>query len=380
MGVEHSLPRAIRDAREAQGMTQQDLATRAGFNSLQTVSDIERGRRDVKAWEAVRIAQVLRTSVDVLLGLADAPRARVLWRRGSPGASGERESRLLERARRYGLLEAWCGLPPAEPLPDYAFEPVGASFADVARLASWTGQALDLGSRPASALANVLQERYRVKVFAEPLGDGESAASVRDGFGAAVLVNASEAPWRQNFSLAHELFHLVTWTSVAQEMAKDPEGGEPYWLESLEKFANSFAANLLLPGEEVLAQFDGRVQDGRIPWVDLIEIAREFDVSTAALLWRLVNLRRMAADQVRDLLSNARFGELDRSTMVGRWSRDDLPSADLPERFVRLAWLAHQKGHLSRAKLAEFLEIPLGDLPELDDDAGLATEATLAPA
>src|SRR2546429_6426779 len=47
-----------------------------------------------------------------------------------------------------------------------------------------------------------------------------------------------------------------------------------------EKLANSFASCLLLPAECVLSAFAERLNERKISYADLVEIAREFDVST----------------------------------------------------------------------------------------------------
>ena len=128
--------------------------------------------------------------------------------------------------------------------------------------------------------------------------------------------------------------------------------------DKFEKLANYFASCLLLPAECVLTAFQEKLAENKISFTDLIEIAREFDVSTEALLWRLVNLRQIKADEVRKVLIDPAFRELDRSTMVDRWSRPK----ELSDRYVRLCFLSFQKGQLSRAKLAELIGLSLAEL------------------
>ena len=165
MPTKEALAAAVRRARDRAGLTQEDLAAQAGFPNPQTVSDIERGVRDVKARELQRIARALHTSYDVLLGTRAEPTARVLWRRGTGAVPRTQEAEFLERANRYAMLEEWCDLPPAEPLPEFPFNPATATYAGVDGLASRVARTLDLGSRPATALVTVLEERFRVKIF-----------------------------------------------------------------------------------------------------------------------------------------------------------------------------------------------------------------------
>ena len=370
MATKEELGAAVRRARDRAGLTQDELATAAGFVSAQTVSDIERGVRDIKAWELQRLAQNLHTSYDVLLGLRAEPVAHVLWRRGTRDVSKATEARLLERASRYAMLEEWSDLPAPEPLPEFPLDPATAWYPEVDALANRVARTLDLGSRPATALVKVLEERFRVKVFYEDLPDEESAACVRDSFGAAVLMNAGQAPWRRNYNFAHELFHLVTWDAVARVWPRD--GTEPEWAEQLERFANSFASHLLLPADELSAQYRVRCRDGRVADPDLVELAREFDVSTQALVFRLKFLRLLSAEEADATLERPSFRKLDRSTMADRWVQ---PQPGLPERYVRLAYLAYAKGRLSLARLAELLETTVSDLVAKHRERERAEEA-----
>ena len=371
-----ALASSIRRIRESQAMTQQQLAELAGLPAAQSVSDIELQRREVKAFELARIARALHTPVEELLGLITSPAERVLWRRAGTGRNPLIEAKLLERARRFALLERWCDLPPAEPLPDWELDPTTATRTEAENFAVRATRILELGSRPTSALLRILEERFGVKVFYEPMGEDGSAASVRGQFGSAMLINANEAPWRRNFNVAHELFHLLTWTSVDKKLAAD--GPDAPWCEEIEKLANVFASRLLLPADPLLSEFGARLHDSKIKYLDIVELAREFDVSSSALVWRLVSLGRLHPDDAELLLDNAIFRAIDRGTMAERWG--DTPHS-LPDRFVRLAHLAYQKRRISRAKLAEFLETSLSELdPGLEIEGAGAAEAVVLTA
>jgi hypothetical protein len=161
-------------------------------------------------------------------------------------------------------------------------------------------------------------------------------------------------------------------------MSAWPATGEPEWSERLEMLADVFASHLLLPAAEVSAQLDARTADGReLEGTDVIAIAREFDVSTEALAWRLVNLGRRDAEWARALLADAEFRRRDRLTMSTRWSRPELP---LPERYVRLALLAYEKDRLSLSRLAEFLESSIGEVYALIEESELGEAAAPPPA
>jgi transcriptional regulator with XRE-family HTH domain len=371
------LAREIQARRKAMGLTQAELAAAVGFSVAQIVSDIERGQRDVKAWELVKIADALRTTVDRLLGISQRePPARLLWRRGSAAGSRDVEEMFLDRARRFALLEKWNGLPPAPELPQQELDPEVMTFADVARMAVNIGRVLDLGSRPAASLASVLQEAFRIKLFFEVLGEAESAASAKGDFGYAVLMSAGQAPWRRNYNLAHELFHLVTWDSTQQLWSE--EGDQPRWLEGVEKLANAFASHVLLPAEEVEAQHRERFPDGEIDYSDLVEMAREFEVSTEALVWRLRLMGRLTQEEAEGILNDPEFRRQDRRTMPDYWG--STPEGPLPQRYWRLALNAYHRGELSLGRLAKILEISVSEAGAIVMTQENEPQATPAPA
>lgn len=348
------LGKRIREARERLRLTQQELADSVGLGAHQIVSQIEKGEREVKAWELARIGEVLYQSVNELLAPELPPAPAVLWR-DDPGTEAHSlEARFVQRCREYGLLERLVEPRPATPLPEFRVDPSRISLQEADRLAKHTREALGLGSRPATSLVKILEADHGVKIWYESLGEAGSAASAAGDFGYAVLLNADHAPWRRNYSLAHELFHLITWHSAQPEL----RDAQPERWAQVEKAAQAFASTLLLPAESVADEFNCRVGDGKVSYADLVELARGFDVSTEALLWRLVRLGRFDEKEVQRVLNDPTFRKLDRQTMPEHWRDPLIP----PEAFVRLAFLAYQKGTISRTRLAGLLETSLIDL------------------
>jgi len=344
----------IRSLRKKLGITQQVLAEQVGFSAYQIVSEIERGGRDVKAWELVRIADALHTEVRYLLAEHEPAPAHVLWRDYPEEGATEMEASFLKSCTQYHALESLLGMTPKRDLPVLELNPETASYGDVRLAARNVANALDLGGRPAASLIAVLEGDYSVKIWYKALAEAGSAASAVGDFGYGILMHREQAPWRRNFSFAHELFHLVTRTTISKESVGDNHS----LTDKVERLANEFAANLLLPADVLEVEIEARVKHGRISYGDLVELARDFDVSTEALLWRMVHYRRLTADQVRAVLNDPRFRSTDRSTMSANWRQP----APLPERFVRLAFLAYKRAKLSRARLAQLLETSLLDL------------------
>ena len=357
------LGQRIRTARTTLSLTQQQLAHEASLPAPQVVSQIEKGEREVKAWELVNISRVLRIDIGDLLREEDpARRALVLWREGPVQDREVREAQFAQDCERYALLEQLCGQCTESELPMFTNELVRLSYEDVGALADQTREELDLGSRPARALAGVLEDRYGVKIWYRPLGADGSAACTRGAAGPAMLLNSDEVPWRRNFSIAHELFHLLTWERTVvdgEEVAGIPRS-------RVEQLANVFASALLLPGALITKAIKRRQTDRPLVLADLVELAREFDVSAEALLRRLQNLGVFDQETVERVRSSEAFRALDRSSRPASWAQPPT----LPERYVRLGFTAYQKGTLSRARFAELLRVGLADLNSTLEEYG----------
>jgi Zn-dependent peptidase ImmA (M78 family)/DNA-binding XRE family transcriptional regulator len=344
----------IRSARMRLSLSQQQLAQEIGFSASQIISQIEKGERDVKAWELVNLAKALRIEVSELLNIEEPkPLAPVLWRKYPETDKEIIEAEFLQRCEQYALLEKLCDVVIKEDLPIREVDYYTLTYEYAESLGEEIRDHFELGSRPASCLSGILEEKYGVKIWYENLDEG-SAASTKDSFGAAILMNATEAPWRRNFNFAHELFHLITWPSFStKSLYEDKE----LW-DEVERRANAFASALLLPSEELSEAFENRIKDDKIDYMDLIELGREFGVSTEALLYRLLHLRFLHREDVDSLLEDTNFRSLDRSIRLTDWWKPP----EIPERFARLAFVAYQKGKLSRARLAEYLNTSLIDL------------------
>lgn len=376
-----AIGRAIRARREELGLTQAKLAKLIGLPAPQSLSDIENGKREVKAHELVRIAQALHTDMDVLLGLRGAPaEPRVLWRRGTKAEDRTREAQLLDRVRRYAQLEEWCGEEPAQPLPSYDFDPRTATNAQVARLAEQTRRALELGAIPAAALQRTLEESYGVKIFVECLEGDQAGACVRSEIGSAILLNGANVPWRRNFSLAHEVFHLVTWAAVEAAWDRGPhnEEGEPAWYQHLERLANHFAANLLLPAETVKARIDAFIAHGQITYEQIAALACSFEVSVDAFLYRLTDFGLITREAVKATLQEPEMDRVKAEVMRPLLQAQSKDAPWYPERYVMLAVRAYQRGIIGKSIVAKYLEVPYGEVEAMDLGEPHGSEAALS--
>ena len=101
------LAKRIKSARDRLGLTQEQLAKMASLGLLQTVSDIELGKREVKAWELVSVANALRVSISSLLA-TEEPKSSpiVLWRKIPKESRALLEADFLKRCSQYHMLRS----------------------------------------------------------------------------------------------------------------------------------------------------------------------------------------------------------------------------------------------------------------------------------
>jgi Zn-dependent peptidase ImmA (M78 family)/transcriptional regulator with XRE-family HTH domain len=363
LDIKKTLGQRISRRREALGLTQKDLATQIGFGSSEIISQIELGKREVKAWELSQIAQILHANIaDFLIYKETDFPPPILWRISPSEQQEAKEAKFLNFCQQYSLLENLSGTTIRKPLPEKIVDPSMLSFGVAESLAIEVRKELGLGDRPASVLVKTLEDKYGVKILYEYMDEGSAATTIGD-FGPAILMNKREAPWRRNFNFAHEIFHIITWKSIPAKILKR---NRRLW-DDIERKAEVFASCLLLPEESIGIEIEERKINKAIEYSDLIEIARKYDVSTQALLYRLLNMRLINRKNLTSTLKDEKFLAFDRSTMHVHWWEPPR----LPERYVRLAFVAYQKGKLSRAKLARMLGVNLPNVSHTLQSYGL---------
>ena len=357
----------FRKARESAGLTLGEAATRLGFANYQTLSNIEKGERDVKASELALFARTYFCNFNTLLmGDTEPPLAmQLLWRRAPTGErKKEIEAYVKNRFEQYHLIERLLEIDTEinSRLINVTPSHIRTNV-QIDGLASKIGHMLNLGSRPALSLQKVMEQVLQIKLLFVELSDfGSAASTVHPEFGAAIIVNNEEAPWRINFTLAHELFHIITWDTLSPA---DMENNDQFFSE-IEKKADRFASALLLPETEIRQELAKRIKEQKLSYSDVVDIAREFGVSTSALLYRMANLRLMPWEKANELSKNEGL------TMIDHRIRKDSPDeAPVSERFILLASKCLRKGLISHGKFAEILGIDRADIDELLESRGL---------
>ena len=366
----------LRFAREAVGLRQIDAAAHLGI-AESGISEIEKGRRDPKAAQLAALAELYGRPVSFFFSEAPLPQEVVLWR-GKPDAEGD--GRRIQReffslCEDYQELEEVTGKAVASRLHEDSTRKDRFGYPQAESLALRIWQELNLGSAPAESLRQVMEERCYVKIFALCLGHNASAASTRSPrFGPATLLNRDSVHWRRNFDLAHELFHLLTWSTFRSAQEQSSIEADQHE----ESLANCFASRLLLP--------EGPFQQSIEPFLDgegnleitvsqVHELARSFDVSAEAVVYRYAGMLRWRKEQTERVVE---------MVCASRVYRENRPVESLPSRYVALALQAYRQGLISYRRAARYLRMgfkeaqdilePRGDDVQQDDQITIAAD------
>lgn len=299
---------ALRSARERAGLSQEAAANALTISRV-ALSYYETGRRPVPLTTAAALARLYGTSLDRLLADDDAVAhsgvdvSGILYRAAQPalGSSARGGLRVFEQYV-HDYVELSKEL--KQPLPGKGRSPfpaaTGSSARDAADAARQLRRYLNLGGGPLGDPFRVADEH--VLIWRLPLGkDLDNAPSGlfynHPQVGFSIVINSNMTLGRQVFTAAHELAHAF-FHSPSLDVIVSMPGAEV----SRERFADAFAGELLVPGDELR-----RLVTEHAAWNDLanptavVHLQRHFGVSYATMRVRLLQER---------LIDRAEFTEL----------------------------------------------------------------------
>lgn len=356
--------RRLKSRREALELTQQELSDRLGFNSRQTLADIEGGKRPITADELARASELL----DVELDYFTDPFRLVDEGRFSFRAEGVRlpvidsfQQRAGTWIATYRTLSEQAGIRPS--FFGVKLELTKeSSFEEAEECGEQLRMEWDLGNVPAENLENAIDRELGAQVLYVDAPSGISGAALRLPGLNAVFVNRKEPVGRRYFDLAHELFHILTWDAMPPERVEAQET-QPLKGNRVERLADTFASALLMPRDVVEERWGGRPAPDLHEWLNVT--ATSLRVSSVALKFRAKNLGLISKGEI-EALSDKRLahnGGLN-------------ASAALPPlfnaAFVRRAHQAVESGRLSLRKAARLLDLDLPGFADLCQSYGLS--------
>jgi len=208
---------------------------------------------------------------------------------------------------------------------------------------------LDVGDKPLPDLRERL-EGEGVRIFELPVPEDvfSGFSFWHSEYGPCILLNTNEPKGRRNFTLAHELVHLIyghesTLCYIPVKLSEAHEG--------IELKANQFAIELLLPETSVVEDFEKRGLSKTPSQSELGQMAGKWGVSIQALGYRLENFRLIGGGYTDTLFEfKPKFLRRPRTP---KWERQ------LGKGFVEITLEAYQEGLISVGKVADGLGITL---------------------
>jgi Zn-dependent peptidase ImmA (M78 family)/DNA-binding XRE family transcriptional regulator len=355
-------PRALgarlREAREALGLTQQQLADRMRV-ARTTIVAIEKGERRLKPKELVELATILGRSVSELLQRSAPADGFVVQLRGSLPPTAPVDTEILPFIRElqdlcddYLRLEEICQAPLHRRYPpEYEIQGTDPELA-AEDVATSERRRLDLGEGPLVNLREILEADVGLRIFHLELPSTVAGMFVfTEHRGGCIAVNLRHSAERRRASLAQELGHFLT-TRFRPEITLE---GRYERRPAGERFAEVFARAFLMPAAGLRRRFLelDRERSKGATLGDLCRVAQFYAVSVEALTRRLEELRLIPIG-TWDRLRQERFRAHEAQDLLGLEPvhvDDEL----FPPRYIALVFEAWQREQLSEGQLARFL-------------------------
>ena len=355
------LGRRLQDARQARGLTQQQVAEELGA-ARTTVTALEKGERRIRPEELVRLAELYGRRIGDLLNERKPTEAfRMQFRRAllerdsnivSDGLS-EAVSQFESLCEDYVRLEELFDLQsPQQFPPDYRISGRNVE-GDAEEVAESERNRLGLGDGPILNLQSVLEDDVGLRVFVMRLpSDVAGIFGYAEELGGCVATNDRHPMERSRFTLAHEYAHFLAGRGTSEVTMSDPVGRKP----ALERFADAFARHFLMAGSGLRRRFNQllRASDGSPKVADIVRMAHQYVVSMHAMVLRLEELRLIRAGSW-DRLQDQGLKVRDAQAYLGLSPAGQELDADLPLRYRLLAVRAYHDEEITEGQLAQFL-------------------------
>jgi len=407
------LGQRLREARDAGGLTQQQVADRLGL-ARAVVTQIELGNRDVTGLELERFAFLYGRDLASFFADHFQPEdaLTVLLRADADIASDENVAdeirNCVAAGREMVNLESLLEIEIEQLMPPaYKMEAPSGKWDAIqqgTRVAQEERRRMGLGARPINDLTELLEE-HGIRAMHRSLPDDVSGMTLIEADDSPlILVNQNHYVMRRRFSYAHEYAHVLLDRDLTGIVSRVQARSE-----LMEVRANAFAAEFLLPEEAVwefveesgkgrparatLELFDeqdvvraerrSQVRYQSIQLYDLVQLAFNFGVSAITALYRLKNLKpSVLGEEDFERLKAQIESDSDRATaqVLGLPNPNEVfkPRNAFQPRFLSLAVEAFRRELISLAKLRELVEL-LGvewqGVQHMLDNAGLGAEA-----
>ena len=364
---QYNFPKRLSEIRELAKLSQTALAKRMEV-SPSLVSHWESGVRSPSESQVMDIARALGVSMDYLMNSEVRPRFQF---RGQTPPTDELQAQvdhvLKEASEQIYFI-------------DYVFRSAGKNLkpfglkADfnqdqLVNMASQFREALRLNRRVSlDELKGALAE-WNVFVFEWALPDNISGLSYR-GSTTVIIINSQHNQERKLFTLAHEFAHVLFHLGREQETAVSVIASKR---DPMEKQANQFAAELLMPTAEIDQMLKDYGDTLRQP-ITLAMAAKSFNVSVQAMFYRLVGRGTFRWDQQKKYIN---FQPEEKPLPDFRVSKLE---TEISKEYLQTAISLHESGKASAGKLAEWFFTSRGKIEDYLANLGWEVESGLTEA
>lgn len=353
----------LRIARKAIGYTLEKASQLSGICTT-SIHAFEHNTREPKFSQLSKLADIYKKKIEFFLTDTPTIERVMLWREKpqSEEETKETEGKFYQLCQQYRDIEVLMDevKKPKLPVPDIT-ESERFDYDQAELFAKEVQEKFRLGDVPIASLKQILEEMYYIKIFYLNF-PGSAISTISEEFGPSILLNAKNKQWRRSYDLAHEMFHLLTWNIFRPQSKAESEHEN--------KLANAFASRLLMPEESIKDRVKEKVDnEGRISLDQLDDIAREFDVSLMALIYRIATVFSFRKEETE------RYSNAAEKYMKFLKPRQSHEPNKLPERYCDLALRALREGKLSLMQFAKYMGISYRKAEEyLTDDEDFTDE------
>jgi Zn-dependent peptidase ImmA (M78 family)/transcriptional regulator with XRE-family HTH domain len=351
---------------EASGLSRGDFARGIGLDDSKLSKSLA-GIRRFSSLDLACIAEECGVTVDWLITGEEPPLAMA-----ARTTTGEART-AVEAARRYstmrgdlaslGFAQPWRPVPVPPDNGNYVEQGrrlAAAALARVREMGRWVAE---------PSLPLLAEDVFGADVAVIALDEGFDGLSACSAEARLIVLATSTVPWRQRYTCAHELAHLLAADDQGVHLDRDVFDRSQAKAPS-EARANAFAAAFLMP-EQTLRDTVGK---GGLTEAAFAALACDLKVSPSALAIRLSQLRLVDAgtcDRYKQLTGAKAAAMTGRGEEFARWVAE-ANTLRPPGLLVRDAYAAYESGATTLRPYASLLGVDVDELRQaLESDDGI---------
>lgn len=174
-----------------------------------------------------------------------------------------------------------------------------------------------------------------------------------------IYLNNSTTKTRQNFSLFHELAHILVGIDGISKFGESYISQLSNRVKPLEKFCNKFASEFLMPSEDFNRMLQS-IDENEERSIELL--ADRYCVSREVVLRRLLDKNLLSRTEYETKVSN--LPRHRRKKKGGSYYANQ--ATYLGERYLKLVFSKYYQGNLTAAQAADYLGVKTKSLPGME--------------